>query len=274
MPGTTESKVSFGLKNVHYAPYTVENGKVTFGTILPIPGAVEMTNDPVGDPIKFYADNMIYYSADNNQGYEGKLSVAKIPDAFATGILGQELDPDDGTLSEYSDAKTKPFALLFEFENDIKSRRHVMYNCNAQRTSISSASKKDSVDPNVVELSYTSTPIMMDGRPIVKTSTTENTPAATYDNWYSNVFTKGVSVSISPSTASLAAGATQQLTATVNKATDQSVTWTSSDTAVATVDSSGLVTADSGATSGTTVTITATSVEDTNATATCVVTIS
>lgn len=51
-------------------------------------------------------------------------------------------------------------------------------------------------------------------------------------------------VSVSPTSASIAAGGTSQLTATVSptNATDKSVTWTSSNTAVATVNASGLVT--------------------------------
>ncbi len=51
-------------------------------------------------------------------------------------------------------------------------------------------------------------------------------------------------VSVSPTSASFKAGTTQQLTATITpaNATNQSVTWTSGNTAVATVSSTGLVT--------------------------------
>jgi phi13 family phage major tail protein len=72
----------------------------------------------------------------------------------------------------------------------------------------------------------------------------------------------GVSVTVTPESASVAAGGTQQLTAAVTGATDSSVTWTSSDTTVATVDATGLVTVDATAITGETATITATSVED------------
>jgi uncharacterized protein YjdB len=58
----------------------------------------------------------------------------------------------------------------------------------------------------------------------------------------SNVAVTGVSVS--PTSASIAAGATQHLTATVapSNATNKNVTWSSSNTAIATVNASGLVT--------------------------------
>src|SRR5690606_6635679 len=98
----------------------IENGVFVFDKPIPIPGAVEMTNEPVGDPIKFYADNMVYYYADNNQGYEGTLSIARLPDSFKREILKEELDETDKVMMEYADVQTKPFALLFQFENDIK----------------------------------------------------------------------------------------------------------------------------------------------------------
>lgn len=64
------------------------------------------------------------------------------------------------------------------------------------------------------------------------------------------------SVSVSPTTASLYAGNTQQLSATIApaNATNKTVTWTSSNTGVATVNSAGLVTAVSAGTANITVT--------------------
>jgi len=83
-----------------------------------------------------------------------------------------------------------------------------------------------------------------------------------------NVAVTGVSVS--PTTASVAVGATTNLNATVapNNATNQSVTWSSNNTAVATVNSSGVVT---GVAAGSaTITV---KTSDGNKTATCAITI-
>jgi len=79
------------------------------------------------------------------------------------------------------------------------------------------------------------------------------------------------SVSLSPSSASLNAGGTQQLTPTVlpANATNKSVTYSSNNTAVATVNSSGLITAVANGTAAITV-----STVDGNKTSTCVVTVS
>lgn len=78
------------------------------------------------------------------------------------------------------------------------------------------------------------------------------------------------SVSVSPTTASLFAGKTQQLTATIApaNASNKTVTWTSSNTAVATVNSSGLVTTVAAGTA----TITA-KTQDGNKTATATITV-
>lgn len=78
------------------------------------------------------------------------------------------------------------------------------------------------------------------------------------------------SVSVTPTTASLYAGNTQQLSASISpaNATNKTVTWSSSNTGVATVNSSGLVTAVSAGTA----TITTTT-QDGNKTATATITV-
>jgi uncharacterized protein YjdB len=70
-----------------------------------------------------------------------------------------------------------------------------------------------------------------------------NLNKVTFTSVTGNVIVTGVTVS--PTTASLSVGSTQQLTATVapSNATNKSVTWSTSNAAAATVNSSGLVTA-------------------------------
>ncbi|WP_276379042.1 Ig-like domain-containing protein [Flavobacterium sp. H4147] len=92
--------------------------------------------------------------------------------------------------------------------------------------------------------------------------------------WYDSNPGTGVavtSVSLSPTTASLNVGGTQQLTPTVlpSNATNKSVTYSSNNTSVATVNTSGLITAVANGTA----TITVTTV-DGSKTSTCTVTVS
>jgi len=187
----SENKVSFGLKNAYYSKYTISpTGEVTFLSPVPLPGAVELTTDPRGDLIEFYADDMLYYSASNNQGYDGTLTIANIPQSFAVDCLGEEFDEEDGLLHENADAKGSPFALLFEFDGDVKATRHVMYNCTANRPTVASSTKTNTAEPNTNELTFVSSPIVLDGVRRVKTKTTGSTSDAIYNNWYKNVFRK------------------------------------------------------------------------------------
>lgn len=185
-----ENKVEFGLSNVHYAPYTEANGVITFETPIPIPGAVSMTSNPLGESSKFYADNMVYYVANTNQGYESTLSIANIPQQFAIDALGEELDEVDGVLNELADVQGKSFALLFQFEGDVKATRHVLYNCKANRPSINGNTKTEGTEVTPNELTLTASPMEIGGKLIVKTKTTSTTTPAIYDSWFTNVYEK------------------------------------------------------------------------------------
>jgi phi13 family phage major tail protein len=185
-----ENKVEFGLSNVHYAPYTEANGVITFETPIPIPGAVSFTSNPLGESTKFYADNMVYYVVNSNQGYESTLNIATIPQQFAIDALGEELDEVDGVLNELADVQGKSFALLFQFEGDVKATRHVMYNCKANRPSINGNTKAEGTEVTPNELTLTASPMEIGGRLTVKTKTTSATTQAIYDSWFTNVYEK------------------------------------------------------------------------------------
>lgn len=57
------NKVHFGLKKVHYAIVTETDGVLTFGTPTAWPGAVNLSLEPQGDPVEFYADNGVYFNS-------------------------------------------------------------------------------------------------------------------------------------------------------------------------------------------------------------------
>jgi len=82
-----------------------------------------------------------------------------------------------------------------------------------------------------------------------------------------------VSVSISPTSASLYPGQTQQFTATVSNTSNTAVNWTVSPSGVGTVNASGLYTAPASITKQQVVTVTATSQADTTKSASATVTI-
>jgi len=187
-----ENRVTFGLQDVHYAPYTIgEDGTVTYEKPIRLPGAIELSLEPRGDMVEHYADNMLYYSASNNQGYEGTLSISHIPEQFLIDALGEEKDETDMVLSEIANKQGKPFALLFQFEGDVKATRHVFYNCTANRPTIASTTKTDSVEPNANELTFVASAININDKLYVKAKTTPSTPQNVYDNWYEQVYIQG-----------------------------------------------------------------------------------
>ena len=184
------NKVKYNLKNVHAAKLTesVVDGAVKYTYAAPqaIPGAVSISLDAEGDSSPFYADGIVYFRSVANNGYSGELEIALIPEWFRTDILQETLD-SNGVLVEKSDqAESVKFALLFEFDGDVRAIRHVMYNCTASRTSIESETKEDTIEPGTEKLSLTADP-REDG--LVKSRTGDTTSAETYQNWYKSVYT-------------------------------------------------------------------------------------
>ena len=171
-----KNKVKFNIRNVHYALLTKsDDGEVTYGTPVPMPGAVSISLDP---------DGYAYYTINNNQGYEGDLELALVPESFRTDVLKESLDANN-VLVEDATVETGKFALLFEFDGDINKIRHVLYNCTAARPTIESATKEDEIEVKTETLSITASPL--DGG-YVKERTSDSTSAAAYDGWYKTVY--------------------------------------------------------------------------------------
>lgn len=181
----TKNKVKFNICNVHYAPLTVtEDGIVTYAVPVPLPGAVSISLDPTGEPESFYADGIEYYIINNNQGYDGDLEVAMIPEGFRTDILKEEADSNN-VLVVNANSETGRFALLFEFDGDVKKIRHVLYNCSASRPTIEAKTNEEDKEVQTETLTVKARP-MANG--YVKAKTGDNTADTVYKNWYNEVY--------------------------------------------------------------------------------------
>lgn len=179
------NKVKYDLRKTHYAPQIAgEDGTISFETPVAIPGSVSLSLEAQGEITPFYADGIVYFNSASNNGYDGDLEVALLPESFRTDILGEELDGKK-VLVENANAKQKPFALLFEFAGDEKGIRHVMYNCSATRPAVESKTKEGTIEPVTEKLSISVTP-MADGR--IKAKTGDTTDEEVYNGWYDAVY--------------------------------------------------------------------------------------
>ena len=180
-----KNKVKFNICNVHYALITVdEDGEVTFGTPVAMPGAVSLSLEPNGEPSNFYADGYAYYTISNNMGYEGDLELAMVPESFRTDVLKESLD-DNSVLVESANVETANFSLLFEFDGDVRHIRHVMYNCSASRPKIEGKTNEEKKEVQTETLTIKATPLA-DGK--VKAKTGDTTDATVYADWYKSVY--------------------------------------------------------------------------------------
>ena len=180
-----KNKVKYNICNVHYAVIAkAEDGTVTFATPVAIPGAVSISLDPKGEPESFYADGVEYYVVNNNQGYDGDLEVALIPESFREDVLLETADANN-VLVENSNSQTGSFALLFEFDGDIRKIRHVMYNCSASRPSISGKTNEEGKEVQTETLTIKSRPL---ANGLVKAKTGNSTTDSVYNDWYKKVY--------------------------------------------------------------------------------------
>lgn len=183
----SNNKVKYGLKNVYYAVATIdEDNKATYGNPKKWPGAVNLSLDAQGDTTKFRADNMNYWIGQSNNGYEGDFESALIPDSFRQDVLGDIVD-GDGATYEDADAKTVYFALLFQFEGDVKARRHVMYKCSATRPSVSGSTTDENIEPQTETLTITADSIYVTAVDKNVTKAYADETDSAYTNWFSAV---------------------------------------------------------------------------------------
>ena len=183
--------------------------------------------------MEFYADNKVYYNEDVNNGYDGDLEIAIVPDSFRKDVLGETLDANNVLVEKGSQTGAK-FALLFEFMGDQSAKRHVLYYCTATRPKIEGSTKTASKDIKTDSFSFKARP--MPGTDTeVKASTTPTTDAAAYNAWYTTVYrlnstvtaVTAIDVAGAGAVDTLAVGNTLAMIATITpaNASDPRVEW-------------------------------------------------
>ena len=183
------NKVKFGLSNCVMAPIKSDG---TYDDPIAVNGAVSLSLEPQGDTNDFYADNHIYYSSTANQGYEGDLEIAMIPDAIRTGIMGETVDTNGAYLESSTDT-FKNFAFGFQIEGDEKARRFWYYNCSLTRPTNAGSTIEESKEPQTDTLTIKAMPRSTDKlvRVFIE-KTTENT--SVYNSFFTSVYQSPTSI--------------------------------------------------------------------------------
>lgn len=181
MAGATANKIKYGISKCYYA--VKSNG--SYGAPVALPGAVSISLSAQGELYKFYADNIEYYRNAVNNGYEGTLELALVPDEFLTAVLGNSLDGTDKVLVEEVQNTATEFALGFQVEGDQDSPRFWFYNCVATRPEVAGDTKEASIEAQTESITISTSPTEAG---FVRVRTTKDTPTATYEGWFSDVW--------------------------------------------------------------------------------------
>lgn len=184
------AKVKYGLKNVHYVVPTVKaDGSLdyTSKTVKALPGAVNLSLDPAGNKMTFYADDTAFFEAGGSMGYTGTLELALVPDEFRKDCLG-EIEDNNGALIEDANFSPVPFSLMFEFTNDVNATRYIMYKCTAARPQIAGQTKGEDTTVSTETLNLTITPVLepTSGKQIVRAKADASVTG--YANWYTTPY--------------------------------------------------------------------------------------
>ncbi len=187
------NKIKYGLSMLYYAPITAETeeGIITYGTPVALPGAISISLSAQGERRYLSADNSVYFECWSNGGYEGDIAIALIPDHFRVACLNEKTDAADGSNVTYetSELITQRFALLGQFEGDAANIRFCLYNCTASRPQIASQSLdgESGLDPSQATETISLSAKGRRADKIVRAKITDD-GSETFSNWFNSVY--------------------------------------------------------------------------------------
>ena len=178
------NRVNWGLAASAWGKITVDaNGNDVYGAPTMFLGDRQVNWDPAGDLVKVFADGTVIYTGRQNSGYTGSLELTNLDDDFAAWVLSESVDSKNVQIEEKEPVVNR-FYLLWEWVQDQKNTRHVMYNITASRPAMSAttAGDNDSKTAQYRTLNLTAIP-RADG--VVKASTRVDVDSTTWSNWFS-----------------------------------------------------------------------------------------
>lgn len=249
----------------------------TVGEVEPLAPVAEIAKTVENSSETHYYDNtgMIIIRSEGSD--EITLTVPALPLKTVAKVTGKTIDPATGAFID-GESVERHYAIGYRLRLTDGTYRYVWrlkgsFNIPDE----TSATENDGTDTNNQQLTYTGVKTVTrfsDGKRAKGIIIDERDGLADVSEFFDKVQTPDTlpelaivqAISVTPTTASIAVGAAETLTATVTPSTFTDVSWTSSDESVATVSAAGVVT---GVSAGT-ATITATAG---GKTATCTVTV-
>ena len=177
------NKVNWGLALSAWGKITVDaNGNDVYGTPIMFLGDRQVNFSPSGDLVKVFADGTVIYVGKENSGYTGSLELTNMDDEFAKWALSEEVDSKN-VQYEIKEPVVNRIYLLWEWVQDAKNTRHIMYNVTVSRPdqNATTAGDNDSKTAQYQTVNLTAIP-RADG--IVKAKTRVDVDATTYNNWF------------------------------------------------------------------------------------------
>lgn len=191
------NKTEYGFRNVWYSPI-VENQDGTFDYGTPKSfleegsGGISVNLAPVGESNELHADDIVWEEEENNNGYDGDLTLTKVSKDFKKDIMGMTEDVN-GALTEHADAKIKRFALGFEVQGNEKPTRTWYLNCSCGRIPDEHATNENSKTYSTPALSLKARPRPYDKK-VKSHLTLSDTNQTAYNNFFNEVYEEVMSV--------------------------------------------------------------------------------
>lgn len=149
------NKVMFGVSNLHVGLYEVGNdGTVTLGAPVKVPGTVNLTMEPDSEENTFYADNIKYWTSYSDNGYTGEIENALFDDTFKLTFMNY-VQLDDGGIGQIKGQQNKPVYFMFQGDGDAENRRMIVYNVSLGQITREYSTTEDSIEPQTATLPFT-----------------------------------------------------------------------------------------------------------------------
>ena len=259
-----EFKLRRGLKNVFAAEVTNDDNTATgytTGTPFHLIPAGTMTRTPSADSSNTWYDDVVFATVGTEGATEISIEGASLRADAVARLLGKDIDPTTGAVIDSGEYVEKYWAIGGEAEGiDGSSEFFWFLKGTFTAPEESDKTKDDGTDANGMTLTYNAiqTTHVFDGsNKVCKRVVIDSTVTQMQDgqSWTGQVVTPdnlasicealvaATGITVSPSTKSVAAGDTAALTATLAPTGARgTISWTTSNAAVATVNSSGVVT--------------------------------